>query len=136
MRYSFQPRDQLFLKGYGFLSLAKNMGKNIGKNIIKNVSGTWSQEFLDHAKKYATDPLKISSRGVNQKTAEATGNLVSNKIAEAVARSYNSKITRVSKNSQQINSEIVTNEHDKKIPKERYISTEERQDIIVELRLK
>ena len=35
MCYSVQPRDQIFVKGYGFLSFAKNMGKNIGKNIIK-----------------------------------------------------------------------------------------------------
>ena len=26
-----QPRDQIFVKGYGFLSFAKNMGRNIGK---------------------------------------------------------------------------------------------------------
>ena len=31
MRYSIDPRDQTFLKGYGFLSFAKNLGKNIGK---------------------------------------------------------------------------------------------------------
>ena len=29
MRYSVQPRDRIFVKGYGFLSFAKNMGKNI-----------------------------------------------------------------------------------------------------------
>ena len=29
MRYSVQPRDPIFVKGYGFLSFAKNMGKNI-----------------------------------------------------------------------------------------------------------
>ena len=40
------------------------------------------------------------------------------------------KITKVSKNSQQYNSEAVTNEHDKEIPKERYISPKERQKII------
>ena len=34
---------------------------------------------------------------------------------------------KVSKNSQQNNSETVTNEYDKEIPKERYISSEERQ---------
>ena len=28
---SVQPRDQIFVKGYGFLSFAKNMGRNIGK---------------------------------------------------------------------------------------------------------
>ena len=32
-RYSVQPRDQIFAKGYGFLSSAKNVGRNIGKNI-------------------------------------------------------------------------------------------------------
>ena len=38
-RYSVQPRDRIFVKGYGFLFFAKNMGKNLGKNIIKNLSG-------------------------------------------------------------------------------------------------
>ena len=52
-----------------------------------------------------------------QKTAEATDDLIgSNKIAN--------KITRVSKILQQNNSETVTNENDKEIPKERYISSE------------
>ena len=32
-RYLVQPRDQEFIKGYGFLSFAKNMGKNIGKKV-------------------------------------------------------------------------------------------------------
>ena len=35
MRYSVQPRNRIFVKGYGFLSFAKNMGKNIGKNTSK-----------------------------------------------------------------------------------------------------
>ena len=37
-RYSVQPRDLIFVKGYGFLSFAKNMGRNTGKNISKNLS--------------------------------------------------------------------------------------------------
>ena len=36
-RYSVQPRDQIFVKNYGFLSFAKIVGKNIGKNISKNL---------------------------------------------------------------------------------------------------
>ena len=36
-RYSVQPRDRIFAKGYGFLSFAENMDKNIGKNITKNL---------------------------------------------------------------------------------------------------
>ena len=39
MRYSVQPRYRIFVKGYGFLSLTKNMDKNIGKNVSKNLSG-------------------------------------------------------------------------------------------------
>ena len=44
------------------------------------------------------------------------------------------KITKVSKNLQQNNSEKVTNENDKEIHKEIYISTKERQKIIDNLR--
>ena len=44
------------------------------------------------------------------------------------------KITKFLKNSQQYNSETGTYENDKEIPKERYISPEERQKIIDNLR--
>ena len=63
----------------------------------------------------------------HQKAAEATGDLTGNKIAD--------KITKVSKNSQQNNSETVINENDKEIPKERYISPEAIQNIIDNVRL-
>ena len=46
------------------------------------------------------------------------------------------KLKWVSKNSQQNNLQIVTNEKDKEIPKERYISPEKRRKIIDDLRLK
>ena len=36
-RYSVQPRDRIFVKRYGFLSLAKNINKNIGKNIKRKI---------------------------------------------------------------------------------------------------
>ena len=44
---------------------------------------------------------------------------------------YYVRITEVSKNSQKNNSEIVTNENDKEIPKERYISLEEREKLLI-----
>ena len=43
---------------------------------------------------------------------------------------------KVSKNSPQNNLEIVTNEHNKEIPKERYIPSEKKKEIIDELRFK
>ena len=116
------------------MSFAKNMGKNIGKNISKTLSGNYSlgmlamcQKLVDHAEKSSTDDLKHSSKRVIQKTAEATGDLIGNKIADVVDKSCDGRITKVKKNSQQNNSETVTNEHDKEIPKERFISPEERQ---------
>ena len=35
--YSVQPRDRIFVKGYGFLSFARKIGKNVGKNISLKV---------------------------------------------------------------------------------------------------
>ena len=55
MRYHVQPRDQIFVKGFGFLSFAKNRYKNTGKNISKTLSNKDSQKLLDHAEKSATD---------------------------------------------------------------------------------
>ena len=68
-RESVQPRDQIFVKGYGFLSFAKNMDKNIGKNIRKNLSSKYSQKILDHVKQYPTDAFKKpSKRAIKKKT--------------------------------------------------------------------
>ena len=86
MCYSVQPRDRIFVKGYGFLSFAKNMGENIGKNIRKNLSTKYSQKILDHIKRSGTDALRTTSKRVIKKTAEATGDLIGNKIADVVAK--------------------------------------------------
>ena len=91
------------------------MGKSIGKKYLFNLLNInkYNQNLLDYAKQSATDALKTSSKGLNQKTAEANGELVGNKITN--------NVTRVSKNSH-----TVINERDKDIPKktakERYIS--------------
>ena len=110
------------------------MGKNIGKNISKNFGCRYNQKPLDNAKKSATDALKNSSKRAIQKKAETTGDLISNKIADEVVKPYGGRITKFSKNSEQNNSETVTNERDKEIPKERYTSPEERQKNIDNLR--
>ena len=57
-------------------------------------------------------------------------NLIDNKTSDVVAQSYDHIIAKTSKNSQQDNSETVTNTNDKEMSKEIYISPEERQKII------
>ena len=42
MRYSIEPRDRMYVKGYEFLSFAKNMGKNLRNK--------YDQKLLDSAK--------------------------------------------------------------------------------------
>ena len=57
-RYSVQPRDCIFLKGYGFLPFTRKMGKNIGKNISKNLSNKYKRKLLYYAKESATDAFQ------------------------------------------------------------------------------
>ena len=70
MRYSLEPRDRICVKGYGFMSFARSMSNKYGKKLF----GT--------AKKSATDPVKTVSKKAIQKTAEATGDLIGNTIAD------------------------------------------------------
>ena len=100
--YSIEPRDSKYVKGYGFLSFAKN--------IDKNISNKYSQKLVDSAKKRsAAHAVKAASKRAIQKTAEATGDLIGNKIAD--------KITTVSKKSpQELHSkELPSNEASKLI---------------------
>ena len=76
MKHSIEPRDRIYEKGYGFLPFAKNMGKRL--------SNIYGQKLLDSAKKSTTDPIKAASKRVIQKTAETTGDLISNKIADKI----------------------------------------------------
>ena len=65
IRYLIEPRDRRYVKGYRFLSFAKN----IGKNIIDK----YSQKLVDTAKKLPIDAIKTASKRAIQKKAEATG---------------------------------------------------------------
>ena len=113
MRYSIEPRDRVYVKGYGFMSFARSMSNKYGKKLV------------DTAKKSATDAIKTASKRAIQKTSEAAGDLVGNKIAD--------KITSVSKKSTKklhtIDEDVELTTH------KRYISPKERQQTIDELRL-
>ena len=88
------------------------------------MNNKYGQKFADSAKKSATDALKIAGKRAIQKRAEASGDLVGNFILD--------KIPSVSKKPA---SEPHSNAASNEIPKERYISAQQRQKIIDELRL-
>ena len=89
------------------------MDQNIGKNISKNLSGKYSRKVLDHAKQSVTNALKTTSKWVIQKAAEATSDLIGNKIADAVVKSHDGRITKASRRLLLNNSEANKNEHEK-----------------------
>ena len=73
MRYSTQPKFRKYVKGYGFLSFARTFGDKYGKKSI------------DTTTKTGIDAPKTASKREVQKTAEATGALIGNKIADKIA---------------------------------------------------
>ena len=119
MRYSIESRDRMYVKGYGFLSFSKKNWYTSTK-VAKSMNNKYSQKLLDSAKKSATDATKAALKRAIQKTTEATGDLIVNKIAD--------KITSISKSSKEFHSQNASKEQDQKIkqneieiPKERYI---------------
>ena len=74
------------MKGYGFLSFAKNMGKNL--------SNKYCQKLLDSTKKSTTDAIKNTSKRAIQKIAKATGDLIGNKIADKITSASMKKPTK------------------------------------------
>ena len=105
MRYSIEPKFRKYVKGYGFLSFAKKSGNKYGKKL------------MDTTTKTGIDAARTTSKRIVQKTAEATGDLIGNKIDD--------KITSIDK----------TKEKETKKTEEIYISPEKRQQVIDDLRL-
>ena len=104
MRYSTEPKFRKYVQGYGFLSFARRLGDRYDKKLIDTVTKT------------GIDAAKTASKRVVKKTAEATEDLIGNKIAD--------KITSVGKTKEKTNK-----------PEEINIATEKRQQIINDLRL-
>ena len=101
MRYSIEPRKRIYVKGYGFMSFARNFSDKCSKSLIDkgiNVSKTFA---------------KTAGKIILKKGAEVTSDLIGNKIADKIT-------VKPIKND-------ATNE--------RYVSPEERQEIINKLRL-
>ena len=101
MCYSIEPRKRIYMKGYGFMSFARNFSDKYSKSLI--------DKGINVSKNFA----KTAGKRILKKSAKATGNLIGNKIADKIS-------AKPIKN-------YVTNE--------RYISPEERQEIINKLRL-
>ena len=106
MKYSTEPRFRKYVNGYAFLPFARKFGDNYGKKLI------------DTETKTGTDVTKTATKKVVQKTAEATEDLIGNKIADKITSIGKWKEKEKTKNTEEI-----------------YISPEKRQQIIDDLKL-
>ena len=111
-----------YVKGYVFLSFARKFGGKYGKKLMNTATkvGTskYGKKIIDTTIKQGSEFAKTAGKRIIQKSAEATGDLIGNKIAD--------KITSLGKSK---NKEKETSEQ------EIIILPEKRQQIINDLRL-
>ena len=72
MRYSIEPRKIIYVKGYGFMSFARNFSDKYSKSLI--------DKGIDVSKTFA----KTSGKRILKKSVEATGDLIGKKIADKI----------------------------------------------------
>ena len=90
MRYSTEPRFRNYIKEYDILLFARKFGDKYGKKLI------------DTATKTGIDAAKAASKRVVQKNAEATGDLIGNKLADKITSIDNPKEKEKTNNVEEI----------------------------------
>ena len=103
MRYSLESHYRKYVQGQGFMSFAKNIGNKYGKKIFdkslsakalgsavdvgKSMKKKYGKKILDNSLRAGKDFAKIAGKKVLTKSAEATGDLIGNKIADRITKS-------------------------------------------------
>ena len=71
MHYSIEPRERRYVKGYGFMSFARNFNDKYSKSLM--------------------DASKTFAQTAGKETAKATGDLIGNKIADKITAKPHNK---------------------------------------------
>ena len=94
MRYSLEPHYRRYVQGQGFMSFATNIGNKYGKKIFdvsKSMKNKYGKKILDNSLSAGKDFAKIAGQKVLTKSAEVTGDLIGNKIADRMTKSARNK---------------------------------------------
>ena len=75
MRYSVEPRERRYVKGYGFKSFARNFNDK------------YSKSLMDLSKTFA----KTAGKKILKETEKATGDLIGNKTADKITAKPHNK---------------------------------------------
>ena len=95
MTYSKDNQIRKYVKGYGFMSFAKNVGSKYGKKflskgiyaskIIQDTASKFNQsKYGKMLKNQRSEFRKIAGKEILTKSAEATGDLIGSKIADKI----------------------------------------------------
>ena len=131
MRHSIKPEYRKYVRGYGFLSFARNLSNKYVKKLMNtairtgtNLSNKYGKKLKITALKSGKDFATTSGKKIVHKSAEATGNLIGNKIADKIT-SLNKPRSKKEKDETNVMEET----------EELYIPSEERKKIIKDLKL-
>ena len=109
MRYSLEPSYRKYVQGQGFMSFAKNIGNKYGRKIFDksiDVSNKYGRKILDKSMDAGKDFAKIAGKKVLHKSAEATGEIIGNKVADRITKNPRNKAQkeddRIMKETQEI----------------------------------
>ena len=94
MRYSLEPSYRKYVQGQGFMSFAKNIGNKYGRKISDKsmmLVKKYGNKLLDNSISAGKDFAKIAGKKVLTKSAKATGDMIGNKIADRITKSYRNK---------------------------------------------
>ena len=94
MRYSLEPHYRRYVQGLGFMSFARNIENKYGKKLFdvsKPMKNKYGKKILDNSLSAGKDFAKIAGKKVLNKSAEATGDLIGNKIADRITKSARNK---------------------------------------------
>ena len=88
MTYCTDNQIRKYVKGYGFMTFAKNLGSKYGKKIMsKGISITSKFNQSKYGKmltNQGSELRKIADKKILTKSAEATGDLIGWKIADKI----------------------------------------------------
>ena len=129
MRYSLEPHYRRYAQGQGFKSFARNIGNKYGRKIFdkkldvgKSMKKKYGKKILDNSLSAGKDFTKIAGKKVLTKSAEATGDLIGNKITNRITKSTRNKAQKEDDRIMEETQEII-------------IPPEKREQIIKDLKL-
>ena len=98
MRYSLESSYRRYVQGQAFMSFAKNIGNKYGRKIFdksidagKKMSNKCGRKILDKSMDAGKHFGEIAGKQVLGKSAEATGDMIGNKIADRITKSSRNK---------------------------------------------